>query len=95
MKGQMKYIKDLDMILFLGHPVYFLLPFVVVVVKLIGFIEFYFQSLSSMEEMQKVGLYLNDLNKFDGSAEWLVTEMQNNSKLQKAFEAVRFSFLFK
>jgi hypothetical protein len=46
-----------------------------------------------MEEMQRVGLYLNDLNKFDGSAEWLVTEMQNNSKLQKAFEAVRFTSL--
>jgi len=47
-----------------------------------------------MEEMQNVGLYLNDLNKFDGSAEWLVTEMQNNSKLQKAFEAVYFYYSF-
>lgn len=41
-----------------------------------------------MEQMSKVGLYLNDLNKFDGSAEILVTELQHNSQLQKAFETV-------
>jgi hypothetical protein len=27
--------------------------------------------LTNMDEMQKIGLYLNDLNKFDGSAEML------------------------
>ena len=48
-----------------------------------------------MGEMQQVGLYLNDLNKFDGSAEMLVTELQHHSQLQKAFNAVHISrFLF-
>ena len=45
-----------------------------------------------MDEMQQVGLYLNDLNKFDGSAEMLVTELQHHSQLQKAFNAVHISF---
>ena len=43
-----------------------------------------------MEEMSKFGLYLNDLNKFDGSAEMLVTEMQHQAQLQKAYETVDF-----
>jgi hypothetical protein len=36
---------------------------------------------------------LNDLNKFDGSAEMLVTEMQHNDKLQKAFDAVGIIYI--
>lgn len=40
--------------------------------------------------MSKFGLYLNDLNKFDGSAEMLVTEMQHQAQLQKAYETVDF-----
>lgn len=39
--------------------------------------------------MKSVGLYLNDLNKFDGSAEMLVVEEQHHQQLQKAFVAVR------
>ncbi|RNA21511.1 soluble guanylate cyclase 88E-like isoform X1 [Brachionus plicatilis] len=62
-KGQMKLLKDIDAIAFLGHPV-----------------------INDMEEMSKFGLYLNDLNKFDGSAEMLVTEMQHEAQLQKAYE---------
>ena len=38
--------------------------------------------------MPKVGLYLNDLNNFDSSAEILVTQMQHNFELKKAFVAV-------
>ena len=41
-----------------------------------------------MHELHDIGLYLNDLNKFDGSAEMLVTELQHNDQLQKAFDAV-------
>ena len=44
-----------------------------------------------MEHLSCVGLYLNDLNKFDGSAEMLVTELQHHAQLQKAFEAVYFN----
>jgi hypothetical protein len=45
--------------------------------------------LTNMGQMHQVGLYLNDLNKFDGSAEMLVTELQHHDQLQKAFETVR------
>lgn len=38
--------------------------------------------------MANVGLYLNDLNRFDGSGEMLVIEEQHNQQLQKAFVAV-------
>jgi len=38
-----------------------------------------------MEDMPEIGLYLNDLNNFDSSAEILVTEMQKNFELSKAF----------
>ena len=36
--------------------------------------------------MNKLGLYLNDLNAFDGSSEMIVTEMQYLNVLQKAVE---------
>ena len=45
-------------------------------------------SLNSIEDMANVGLYLNDLNRFDGSGEMLVIEEQHNQQLQKAFVAV-------
>lgn len=45
-----------------------------------------------MDHLSEVGLYLTDLNRFDGSAEMLVTEMQHNSQLQKAFEMVFKNF---
>jgi hypothetical protein len=41
-----------------------------------------------MDQLHEIGLYLNDLNKFDGSAEMLVTELQHGDQLQKAFDAV-------
>jgi len=65
LKGQFKYISDIDLILFIGHPI-----------------------LKSMEEMRDIGIYLSDLNKFDGSAEMMVTEMLNNDKLKKNFDQV-------
>ncbi len=61
-KGQIKLIKELDVALFIGHPV-----------------------INNMEDMPEIGLYLNDLNNFDSSAEILVTEMQKNFELSKAF----------
>lgn len=42
--------------------------------------------LNSLEDLNSVGLYLNDLNKFDGSGEMLVVEEQHNRQLQKAFQ---------
>lgn len=47
--------------------------------------------LKSMEEMHEVGIYLNDLNQFDGSAGIMVTEMQHNENLKKAFEEVFYN----
>ena len=44
--------------------------------------------LKSMEEMSEIGIYLNDLNRFDGSAEMMVTEMQHNETLKKQFAEV-------
>ena len=41
-----------------------------------------------MAQLKDIGLYLNDLNKFDGSAEMLVTDLQHSDKLQKAFDLV-------
>ena len=41
-----------------------------------------------MEEMRDIGIYLSDLNKFDGSAEMMVTEMLNTDNLKKNFEEV-------
>lgn len=36
--------------------------------------------------MSKLGLYLNDLNVFDGSSEMIITEMQYLAVLQKAID---------
>ena len=49
-----------------------------------------------MDQMHKIGLYLNDLNRYDGSGEMLVTELQHNKHLQSAFDAVSqlTAFLF-
>ena len=47
-----------------------------------------------MEELANVGLYLNDLNKFDGSAEMMVTELQHSTQLQKQFAAVNILAFF-
>jgi hypothetical protein len=44
--------------------------------------------LKSIEEMSDIGIYLSDLNQFDGSAEMMVTEMLNNDNLKKKFEEV-------
>lgn len=46
--------------------------------------------LNSIEDMANLGLYLNDLNKFDGTSEMLVVEEQHSRQLQKAFVAVIF-----
>lgn len=46
-----------------------------------------------MEQLEEIGLYLNDLNKYDGTAEMLVTELQHSDQLRKAFDAVNTFFL--
>jgi guanylate cyclase len=46
-----------------------------------------------MEQLQEIGLYLNDLNKFDGSAEILVTELQHSDQLTVALNAVNSNFI--
>jgi hypothetical protein len=47
-----------------------------------------------MEQLQEIGLYLNDLNRFDGSAEILVTELQHSDQLNFALNAVSFYPVF-
>jgi hypothetical protein len=42
--------------------------------------------LSTVEEMKKLGLYINDLSNFDGTSEMIVTEMQHLSVLQAAID---------
>ena len=51
-------------------------------------------SLNRIEKLQEIGLYLNDLNKFDCSAEILVTELQHNDQLQKAIDVVSKNCIF-
>lgn len=47
-----------------------------------------------MDEMFQLGLFINDLSKFDGSSEMLITETEHNNQLQKAFETVNiFEFI--
>jgi hypothetical protein len=42
-----------------------------------------------VEEMLSIGLFLNDLNFYDGSSEILVTGTQHARQLQNAIEKVR------
>jgi len=42
-----------------------------------------------VEEMLSIGLFLNDLNLYDGSSEILVTGTQHARQLQNAIEKVR------
>ena len=65
LKGQFKYISEIGLLLFIGHP-----------------------DLKSIEEMSDIGIYISDLNQFDGSAEMMVTEMLNTDNLKKNFEEV-------
>ena len=39
----------------------------------------------NMDDMPEIGLFLNDLNNFDSSAEILVNEMQGTVELSNAF----------
>ncbi len=41
-----------------------------------------------MKNLSDTGLFLTDLNQFDGGAEILVTDLQHSEVLSKAFEAV-------
>lgn len=53
------------------------------------YMKFIFSSrLNSLEDMTNVGLYINDLNRFDGSGEMLIVEEQHNQQLEKAFQTV-------
>ena len=42
-----------------------------------------------MEEMLSIGLFLNDLNFYDGSSEILISGIQHAKQLQAAIEKVR------
>jgi hypothetical protein len=53
-----------------------------------------FYRLKSVDEMCELGLFLNDLNSFDGTCEMLVTELQHNNQLQKAIEKVSKEIFF-
>jgi hypothetical protein len=50
---------------------------------------FYFSSLTTTEEMLSVGLFLNDLNFYDGSSEILISGIQHTRQLQTAIDKVR------
>jgi hypothetical protein len=45
--------------------------------------------LTTVEEMLSIGLYLNDLNFYDGSSEILISGIQHAKQLQTAIEKVR------
>jgi hypothetical protein len=47
-----------------------------------------------MAQLKEIGLYLNDLNKYDGTPEILVTELQHSDQLQVALDAVNSPLRF-
>ena len=48
-----------------------------------------FDRLATTEEMLSIGLFLSDLNSYDGSSEILISGIQHARQLQKAIEKVR------
>lgn len=49
---------------------------------------FHFSRLATVEEMLSIGLFLNDLNFYDGSSEILISGIQHAKQLQTAIERV-------
>lgn len=83
LKGQMKYIPSWHKLAFLCHPMYgscsrrtTARPTLVAC------------RLTTTEEMVSVGLFLNDLNFYDGSSEILISGIQHARQLQMAIEKV-------
>jgi hypothetical protein len=46
------------------------------------------ESFAQIKELDESGLFLTDLNQFDGGGEILITDLQHKEVLSKAFEAV-------
>ena len=57
---------------------------IVLISKIIEKNLFYFLRLYTVDEINNLGLYLNDLNAFDGSCQMIITEMQYLAVLEKA-----------
>ena len=49
---------------------------------------FFYSRIKSIDSMLEIGIFLNDLNQFDRSAEMVVINELNTKKLKKAFQDV-------
>lgn len=83
LKGQMKWIRNWNMIVFLCHPMFVFSSHLSLLKTRKGFF-----SLATTEEMLNIGLTLHDLNFYDGSSEILIAGMQHARHLQAAIDKV-------
>lgn len=78
LKGQMRYVADIDSIIFLCSPLWveqiFDIPNLILIRKIISF------SINNLDELHGMGLYLNDLNPHGLSREMVLAGWQHCSR---------------
>ncbi|XP_076137392.1 soluble guanylate cyclase gcy-31-like, partial [Alosa pseudoharengus] len=86
LKGQMKYVPQWDSLIFLGTPILSssLSPPLCLSICLYNLISL--QSIETVEDMIKMGVYVNDLNLHDSSRELILAGTQQSAELQLALD---------